>query len=155
MQSSEPITFTLDLEDYAPAGTPTRANAIVPRVLDLLAEHAVQGTFFVVGELAELEPALVKSIAAAGHEIALHGYRHVPLPQLSPTVFREETARGRAVLEDLAGAAVTGFRAPSFSLVPESRWAVDVLTELGFTYSSSVLPAHSPLFGWTWQARLP
>jgi polysaccharide deacetylase family protein (PEP-CTERM system associated) len=150
-----PITFTLDLEDYAPVGTPTRANAIVPRVLDLLAEHAVQGTFFVVGELAELEPALVKSIARGGHEIALHAYRHVPLPDLSPEEFRADTARGRALLEDLSGNAVTGFRAPSFSLVPESRWAVDVLTDMGFTYSSSVLPAHSPLFGWPGQPRRP
>lgn len=150
-----PITFTLDLEDYAPVGTPARANEIVPRVLDLLAEHAVRGTFFVVGELAEAEPALVKRIAAAGHEIALHAYRHVPLPKLTAAVFRDETARGRAVLEDLSGSAVTGFRAPSFSLVPESRWAVDELTDLGFVYSSSVLPAHSPLFGWPGRPRRP
>jgi polysaccharide deacetylase family protein (PEP-CTERM system associated) len=150
-----PITFTLDLEDYAPVGAPARANAIVPRVLELLAEHAAHGTFFVVGELAEAEPELVRSIARAGHEIALHAYRHVPLPRLSPDTFREETARGRAILEDLAGSSVTGFRAPTFSLVPESRWAVDVLSELGFTYSSSVLPARSPLFGWPGQPRHP
>ena len=69
----------------------------------------------------------------------MHGYRHVPLPHLSPATFREETARGRALLEDLSGAAVVGYRAPTFSLVPASRWAVDELSELGFTYSSSVL----------------
>jgi peptidoglycan-N-acetylglucosamine deacetylase len=153
--SRAPITFTLDLEDYAPAGTPARANLIVPRVLELLSEHAVTGTFFIVGELAEAEPALVRAIAAAGHEIALHGYRHVPLPRLDPPTFRADTARGRALLEDLAGAPVTGFRAPTFSLVPESRWAVDELTELGFAYSSSVLPARSPLYGWPGQPRHP
>src|SRR5262249_48267159 len=129
--SRAPITFTLDLEDYAPAGTPARANVIVPRVLELLAEHAVTGTFFVVGELAEAEPALVRAIASGGHEVALHGYRHVPLPQLEPATFRAETARGRALLEDVTGAPVTGFRAPTFSLVPETRWAVDELTEMG------------------------
>ena len=150
-----PITFTLDLEDYAPAGTPARALAIVPGVLELLAELGARGTFFVVGEFAEGEPALVKTIAAAGHEVALHGYRHVPLPNLSPATFRSETARGRDVLQDLCGVAVSGYRAPTFSLVPSSRWAVDELTELGFTYSSSVLPARSPLFGWPGQPRHP
>jgi polysaccharide deacetylase family protein (PEP-CTERM system associated) len=153
--STAPITFTLDLEDYAPAGTPARANAIVPRVLELLSEHAVTGTFFIVGELAEAEPALVRTIAGAGHEIALHAYRHVPLPRLDPATFRAEAKRGRDVLEDLAGAAVTGFRAPTFSLVPESRWAVDELTDLGFAYSSSVLPARSPLYGWPGLLRRP
>jgi polysaccharide deacetylase family protein (PEP-CTERM system associated) len=155
MVTHAPITFTLDVEDYAPPGTPARANLVIPRVLELLGEHDVLGTFFVVGEFAELEPALVKTIAGAGHEVGLHAYRHVPLPQLSPSVFREETARGRAVLEDLCGRAVTGFRAPTFSLVPASRWAVDELTELGFTYSSSVLPARSPLYGWPGQPHHP
>ena len=150
-----PITFTLDVEDYAPAGTPARALTIVPRVLELLAEHAARGTFFIVGELAEQEPGLVRTIAAAGHEIALHGYRHVPLPQLDAATFRAETARGRALLEDLAGAPVTGYRAPTFSLVPEARWAVDELRDLGFVYSSSVLPARSPLYGWPGQPRKP
>jgi polysaccharide deacetylase family protein (PEP-CTERM system associated) len=97
----------------------------------------------------------VKTIAAAGHEVALHAYRHVPLTQLSPAVFRDESARGKALLEDLTGTAVRGFRAPTFSLVPASRWAVDELIDLGFTYSSSVLPARSPLFGWPGQPRHP
>lgn len=150
-----PITFTLDVEDYAPAGTPARALTIVPRVLELLAEQGALGTFFIVGELAEQEPGLVRAIAAPGHEIALHGYRHVPLPELDPATFRTETARGKALLEDLAGAPVAGYRAPTFSLVPQSRWAVDELFDLGFAYSSSVLPARSPLWGWPGQPRHP
>src|SRR5262249_30199545 len=81
--------------------------------------------------------------------------RHVPLPRLEPATFRAETARGRALLEDLTGAPVTGFRAPTFSLVPETRWAVDELTEMGFAYSSSVLPARSPLHAWPGQPRHP
>ena len=153
--AAAPITFTLDLEDYAPAGTPARANLIIPRVLELLAEQGAAGTFFVVGVFAESEPDLVKTIAAAGHEVALHAYRHVPLTQLTPEVFRADTARGKALLEDLTGQAVTGFRAPTFSLVPESRWAVDELAAAGFTYSSSVVPARSPLYGWPGQPRHP
>jgi polysaccharide deacetylase family protein (PEP-CTERM system associated) len=149
------ITFTLDVEDYAPAGTPARANTVIPHVLELLAEHAAHGTFFIVGQLAEAEPELVKRIAAAGHEVALHAYRHVPLTQLTPEVFRAETARGKALLEDLSGSPVVGFRAPTFSLVPASRWAVGELAELGFNYSSSVLPARSPLYGWPGQPRHP
>jgi peptidoglycan-N-acetylglucosamine deacetylase len=155
MSPAAPITFTLDVEDYSPAGMPARANTVIPRVLELLAQQSAHGTFFVVGQFAEAEPAVVKTIAAAGHEVALHAYRHVPLTQLSPDTFRTETARGKAFLEDLCGQPVVGFRAPTFSLVPESRWAVDELAELGFTYSSSVVPARSPLYGWPGQPRHP
>jgi polysaccharide deacetylase family protein (PEP-CTERM system associated) len=155
MSTAPPITFTLDLEEYAPVGTPARSIAIIPRVLDLLDELGALGTFFVVGEFAESEPTLVKTIAAAGHEIALHGYRHIPLPQLTPETFRTETIRGRELLEDLSGTAVTGYRAPTFSLIPETEWAVAELADLGFTYSSSVLSARSPLFGWPGAPRHP
>jgi polysaccharide deacetylase family protein (PEP-CTERM system associated) len=107
----------------------------------------VRGTFFVVGEVADAQPDLVAEIATRGHEVGLHGWRHVPLTELSPDELRADVARGKALLEDLTGTAVLGFRAPTFSLVPDSRWAVDVLAETGFAYSSSVLPALSPLFG--------
>jgi polysaccharide deacetylase family protein (PEP-CTERM system associated) len=142
------VTFTLDVEDYEPDGAAMRAPSITRGVLEFLAARDVIGTFFVVGELAERAPELVRDIAAAGHEIALHAYRHDPLPSLSPAGFREDTKRGRAVLEDLAGSPVVGFRAPSFSLVPATVWATEVLAALGFAYSSSVLPARSPLFGY-------
>jgi peptidoglycan-N-acetylglucosamine deacetylase len=144
------VTFTLDLEDHRPAGAVAgteRYPALTRRVLDFLDARSVRGTFFVVGEIAEEAPALVREVAARGHEVGLHGWRHVPLTELTPDQLRVDVDRGRAALEAAAGSPVRGFRAPMFSLVPGSRWAVDVLGDAGFAYSSSVLPARSPLFG--------
>ncbi len=142
------MTFTLDLEDHRPSTeAEERYPALTRAVLDFLDARDVRGTFFVVGETAVAHPELVREVAARGHEIGLHGWRHQPLTELAPEAFRADAVRGKAVLEDLAGVPVVGFRAPTFSLVPDSRWAPEVLTEVGFTYSSSVLPARSPLFG--------
>lgn len=146
---SAPVTFTLDLEDHRPsAAAPFRVPALLDELLGLLDELAVVGTVFVVGELADRHPDLVRAVVEGGHEVALHAWRHVPLTDLSPDDFRRETARAKARLEDLAGVSVDGYRAPTFSLVPETAWAADELAELGFTYSSSVLPARNPLYGW-------
>jgi peptidoglycan-N-acetylglucosamine deacetylase len=143
-----PVTFTLDLEDHRESeAQAVRYPDLTREVLDFLDARAVRGTFFVVGEVAQEHPELVREVAARGHELALHGWRHVPLTALEPDTFRADVARGKAMLEDLGGRPVGGFRAPTFSLVPASRWAVDVLAEEGFTYSSSVLPARNPLFG--------
>lgn len=151
-----PITFTLDLEDHRPDHSwPFRVPEVTRRVLELLDDLRVVGTFFVVGELAERVPELVREVAGAGHELGLHAYRHVPLPDVEPDVLGEELRRGKELLEDLAGKPVVGFRAPTFSLVPESAWAVDLLAELSFEYSSSVLPAPNPLFGWPGAPRRP
>lgn len=142
------ITFTLDLEDGRESGADAnRFEAVTRRLLAFLADRAVRGTVFVVGELAEDHPSLVREVADGGHEIALHAHRHVPLTQLDPATFRSDTEKGKAVLEDLTGREVVGFRAPIFSLVRSTVWAADILGELGFSYSSSVLPAKSPLFG--------
>jgi polysaccharide deacetylase family protein (PEP-CTERM system associated) len=149
------VTFTLDVEDYVADGTAPRAPRVTRDIVAFLARREVRGTFFVVGELAAQAPDLVREIAAAGHEVALHAYRHEPLTRLTRDAFREDTKRGKALLEDLIGAEVAGFRAPTFSLVPSTAWATDILTELGFRYSSSVLPARSPLFGWPGQPRVP
>jgi polysaccharide deacetylase family protein (PEP-CTERM system associated) len=142
------VTFTLDLEDHRPSSDAEERYPTITRgVLEFLDARDARGTFFVVGEMAEAHPELVEEIASRGHEIGLHGWRHQPLTELSPDELRTDVARGKALLEDLAGRPVLGFRAPTFSLVPDSRWAVDVLHDAGFTYSSSVLPARSPLFG--------
>jgi peptidoglycan-N-acetylglucosamine deacetylase len=142
------VTFTLDLEDHRPSDdAELRYPALTHEVLEFLDARGARGTFFVVGETAEASPGLVRDIADRGHEIALHGWTHAPLTELTPAAFRADVVRGKALLEDLTGRTVLGFRAPIFSLVPESRWAVDVLRDAGFTYSSSVLPARSPLFG--------
>ncbi|MBI2705402.1 MAG: polysaccharide deacetylase family protein [Actinobacteria bacterium] len=143
------ITFTLDLEDHRPDGSAElRYPTVMRRVLDWLDERSIRGTVFVVGEVAEAQPDLVRDIADRGHEIALHCWRHVPLTELSPAVFRDETTRAKAMLEDLSSAPVAGYRAPTFSLVPSTAWAIEVLGDVGFTYSSSVLAGHNPLFGW-------
>jgi polysaccharide deacetylase family protein (PEP-CTERM system associated) len=142
------ISFTLDLEDGRETGAKAdRLEGVTRRLLAFLAEREVRGTVFVVGELAEGHPALVRDVADQGHEIALHAYRHVPLTKLDEAAFRSDTIRGKLFLEDLTGREVVGYRAPIFSLVRSTAWAADILGELGFTYSSSVLPAKSPLFG--------
>jgi peptidoglycan-N-acetylglucosamine deacetylase len=145
-----PVTFSLDLEDHRPADAPwpERYRAITERVLELVEARGHRATVFVVGELADEHPELVRSIAARGHEVALHAWRHVPLTEQDPDTFAAETRRAQELLGELAGRPVVGFRAPTASLVPASAWAVDVLGDLGFTYSSSVLPAPNPLFGW-------
>jgi polysaccharide deacetylase family protein (PEP-CTERM system associated) len=143
------ITFTFDLEDSRTDLTrPVRFPAMTEQVLAFLEERGIHGTMFVVGEIADSHPELLRAVVAAGHEIALHGYHHVPLDMLDATTFAADLERGRAVLEDASGAEVTGYRAPIFSLTPHTAWGVDVLTAAGFRYSSSVLPATNPLNGW-------
>ena len=147
------LTFTVDVEDHhappgGPAG-PARFAVMTRRLLDFLDEHGgARGTFFVVGEAARREPALVREIAARGHEVASHGHRHLPLTHDDPARFRQEIARARLELEDMAGAPVQGFRAPVFSLTAATgAWASDALAAAGFGYSSSVLPARSLAYG--------
>ena len=145
---SGPITFTLDLEDHrAPESRVERYPWLTRRVLEFLADRGVRGTFFVTGEIAERAPDLVREVADAGHEIGFHGWHHTPLTSLTTVQLRADAKRGKALLEESSGTPVIGYRAPLFSLVPESHWAVEVLAEVGFTYSSSVLPARNPLYG--------
>ncbi len=151
-----PFTFTFDVEDHRPDDSAElRLLDATHRVLDFCAERGVVGSVFVVGEVVRDHPALVKEIADQGHELGLHGWRHTPITELAPEVFREETTRGKELLSELTGQDVVGFRAPTFSLVPETVWATEVLVELGFTYSSSILPAWSPLFGFPGLPRRP
>ncbi|PTL59907.1 polysaccharide deacetylase family protein [Paraconexibacter algicola] len=150
------ITFTYDLEDSrTDRSRPPRFEHVTDVVLEFLAERAVRGTFFVVGELAESHPQMVQRVRDAGHELALHGYKHVPLTRLDARSFAEDLRRGRGSIEDAAGVAVEGYRAPIFSLTPGTAWGVQVLTDAGFTYSSSVLPAVNPLNGWPGAPRAP
>ncbi len=151
------MTFTFDLEDdgQPPAADTPRYELATRRVLDFLAARGVRATFFVVGDLAALRPALVRDVAAAGHEIGLHGLRHVPLGELGEAGFADDLRRGKALLEDVAQAPVRGYRAPIFSLTAATPWAPRRLAEEGFSYSSSVLPAGNPLFGLPGAPREP
>jgi polysaccharide deacetylase family protein (PEP-CTERM system associated) len=152
--------FTVDVEDYfhvaalAPAirrdSWPTRelrVEANTERLLGILEERRVRGTFFVLGWVAERVPGLVRRIAAAGHEVACHGYSHKLVYTQTPAEFREETVRARSGLEDTLGSSVLGYRAASFSVTRQSLWALDVLIDLGFRYDSSIFPIHHDLYG--------
>jgi peptidoglycan/xylan/chitin deacetylase (PgdA/CDA1 family) len=130
------VTFTFDLEfNEASEWQSRRFPELTDAVLDALDEHHVQGTVFVVGELVETHPAVVKSIAVRGHEIGLHGWTHDPLSSVDPAGLGSQLERGRAVLQDLTGQEIVGYRAPTFSLVRRTAWAVDAIHDAGFRYS--------------------
>jgi polysaccharide deacetylase family protein (PEP-CTERM system associated) len=152
--------FTIDVEDYfhvaalasaIPRDTwssrESRVEANTERVLNLLAERGVRGTFFVLGWVAERSPQLVRRIAAGGHEVACHGFSHQLIYRQTPEQFREETVRAKHHLEDLLGAPVLGYRAASFSVTPESIWALDTLIDAGFRYDSSIFPIRHDRYG--------
>ncbi len=133
-----------------------RVERNVSLILDLLDRHATKATFFTLGWIAERYPALVKDIVARGHELASHGYGHLRASDQTPEAFREDLAVAKTILEDIGGVAVTGYRAPSFSIGEGNLWAHDVIAETGHRYSSSVYPiAHdhygmpeAPRFAW-------
>jgi polysaccharide deacetylase family protein (PEP-CTERM system associated) len=127
---------------------PSRVEASVDGLLELLARHGATGTFFTVGWLAERKPAMVRRIAEQGHEIASHSWWHRRVTSLTPAELREDVRRCRAVLEQAAGRRVVGFRAPSFSIVPGTEWAFDVLIEEGYRYDSSIFPIRRPDYGY-------
>lgn len=108
------------------------------RILKILQDSGARATFFVLGWIAERFPGLVPTIAAAGHEVASHGYGHELVYKMSPAAFAADVERSRKLLEDQSGQAVRGYRAPCFSI---TDWAVDVLQEVGYTYDSSMVPA--------------
>jgi polysaccharide deacetylase family protein (PEP-CTERM system associated) len=156
---SGPATLSIDVEDWfhvenltpviARASWPERELRVVrntERLLEILEQRGVRATCFVLGWVAERRPELIRRIATAGHEVACHGYGHQLLGKLSIHEFREDVRRAQALLEDLTGLAVRGYRAPSFSI---TDWAIPVLEELGFTYDSSFFPiAMHDRYGW-------
>lgn len=115
-----------------------RVEANTDRLLELLDDADARCTFFVLGWIAERCPSLVQRIAGAGHELGCHGYGHELVYELSPEDFRDDVHRCKALLEDLSGSPIEGYRAPSFSI---TDWSVPILRELGFSYDSSVFPA--------------
>jgi polysaccharide deacetylase family protein (PEP-CTERM system associated) len=127
---------------------PSRVEPNTDRLLELLARHGAQATFFTLGWVAERHPDLIRRIAAAGHEVASHGWWHRRVPSRPPAEFRDEVRRSKSLLESLTGRAVLGFRAPSFSIVPGCEWAFDVLLEEGYRYDSSLFPIRRPDYGY-------
>jgi len=117
-------------------------------VLALFAEAGVKSTFFTLGSVAAAHPALMRRIVEAGHEIASHGWDHIRVFTMTPDAFRADIDRARKAIEDAAGVAVTGYRAPSFSIDMRTPWAHQILAEQGYDYSSSVAPLKHDHYGW-------
>lgn len=132
-----------DWDSYA-----SRVVTNTQTVLDLFAESGVKATFFTLGWVASRYPALIRAIAEGGHEIASHGWDHQRVFTMDAATFRDDLARTRKTLEDAGGQAVTGYRAPSFSIDQRTPWAHQVLAEAGYAYSSSVAPVRHDHYGW-------
>ncbi|MDC9602953.1 MULTISPECIES: XrtA system polysaccharide deacetylase [Gammaproteobacteria] len=160
--------LTIDVEDYFQVAALAeavdrkdwhdmeyRVEANTDRLLSVLDDHNTKATFFTLGWVAEKSPALVRRIHDAGHEVASHGYSHQLIYKQTPEVFREETRRSRAILEDIIGEPVTGYRAASYSITAQSRWALDILCEEGFTWDSSIFPVHHDRYGMPGTPRWP
>jgi len=129
-------------------GLTHRVERNTDAVLDLFDAAGVTATFFTLGWVAERYPALMRRIAEAGHEVASHGYDHARVFTFTPEQFRADLRKSRAILEDVSGQAVTGYRAPSFSIDPRTPWAHPILAEEGYRYSSSVAPIRHDHYGW-------
>lgn len=146
----------VDVEDwYHPeyvkkylSGNPTpRIVHSVDITLDFLRQFNVKATFFIVGEIAEANPNIVKKIVQNNHEIAFHGYDHTPLWQLNPKEFTFQLEKYVSLIKKITGKRCIGFRAPSYSLDNRSKWAIPALEAGGFVYDSSIFPIKTPLYG--------
>jgi polysaccharide deacetylase family protein (PEP-CTERM system associated) len=125
----------------------SRVEANTERLLGLFHECGVKATFFVLGWVAERHTSLVHRIVEAGHELASHGYGHRLIYEQTPQEFAADVRRSKAILEDVGGVQVRGYRAPSYSVTKRSLWALDVLLEQGFSYDASIFPVHHDRYG--------
>jgi polysaccharide deacetylase family protein (PEP-CTERM system associated) len=124
-------------------------------ILEQLGPLGIRATFFVVGEICRRQAGLLRQIHRAGHEVASHGWDHRPVHALSPAAFREDVRRSKDALEQVTGEAVVGYRAPTFSIVRHTAWALDVLAELGLSYDSSIYPVRHDRYGIPGAPRVP
>ena len=152
--------MTIDVEDYfhvsafahvvSPTEWPSFESRVcrnTERLLGILDDANVRATFFVLGWVAERYPQLVSRIERAGHELASHSFDHALVYDKTPEAFRADLQRARAAIAEASGVVVTGYRAPSFSLVQRSLWALDVLIDEGYTYDSSIYPIRHDRYG--------
>jgi polysaccharide deacetylase family protein (PEP-CTERM system associated) len=152
--------MTIDVEDYFQVSAferhidfsewedrRLRVDGNTDRILDILDEAGISATFFVLGWVAERVPRLIRRISEAGHEVASHGYRHIRVTQQSSEDFRCDVLRTKKLLEDTSGSEVLGYRAASYSIDESNLWALDVLGEVGYRYSSSIYPVKHDLYG--------
>ena len=160
--------LTVDVEDYFHVSAfepyiaredwdrlPCRVEANTQKVLAMFADQGVRATFFVLGWVAERYPALVREIVTQGHELACHGRDHTRATEQTPAAFREDVTGSKRLLEDIAGVPVAGYRAASYSIGRDNLWALAILEEAGFAYSSSIYPIHHDLYGMPEAGRFP
>lgn len=152
--------MTVDVEDYFQvsafekhisrkdwASHPSRVEENTDRILTLFAAHNIKATFFTLGWLAERYPTMIGRIVEQGHEIASHGWDHQRATSQNKDEFREDIKRAKAMLEDVSGCVVKGYRAPSYSICATNLWALDVLADEGHRYSSSIVPIKHDHYG--------
>lgn len=152
--------MTVDVEDYFHVSAfeahidrsewsswPARVERNMERTLALFEERGVKATFFTLGWVAERWPQIVRAIVDAGHELASHGYEHRRVTLQNAQEFRSDVERAKKLLEDVSGHAVSGYRAPSYSIGADNLWALEVLAEIGHGYSSSIYPVRHDLYG--------
>ena len=133
----------------------SRVVATTGRILDILDRERVRATFFILGWVAERHPGLVREIASLGHEIGCHGYGHRMIQHLTRSEFERDVTRAKSALEDAIGHAVLGYRAPTFSIMRETLWSLEVLCEAGFRYDSSIFPIVHDRYGISDAPRFP
>lgn len=152
--------MTIDVEDYFQVSAfekrisredwdhlPCRVERNMDLILSLLDEKKISATFFTLGWIAERYPNVVKRIVENGHELASHGSGHRRVSDQHPDSFRTDVRTSKKLLEDMSGMAVKGYRAPSFSIGAKNLWALDILKEEGYLYSSSIYPIRHDHYG--------
>ena len=153
--------LTVDVEDYYQVSAfegvvdradwgqlPSRVERNTDLLLAMFARQGARATFFTLGCVAKQFPDLVRRVVQQGHELASHGFDHTRVTQLTPESFRKDVMDTKSLLEDIAGVTVRGYRAPTFSIVADNRWAFDILADVGYEYSSSIYPVKHDFYGW-------
>ncbi|MCG8099194.1 MAG: DUF3473 domain-containing protein, partial [Candidatus Thiodiazotropha taylori] len=159
-QNRQINAITVDVEDYYQVsafnkqvtkadweGYESRVYDNTHRILKIFDDNSIKGTFFVLGWVAERNKKLITEISELGHEVACHGYSHDLVYNQTPDKFLEETRKSKAILEDIIGKPIKGYRAASYSITERSLWALDILTECGFSYDSSIFPIMHDRYG--------
>lgn len=163
MPKSEMIrknAMTVDVEDYFQVSAfepyiakekwdtlPQRVEKNTHQILDIFEDSGIKATFFTLGWVAERYPGLIRRIIQGGHELASHGYEHIRVTEQTPDEFRIDVSRTKKILEDMSGHEIKGYRAASYSIGAKNLWALNVLQEEGFKYSSSIYPVKHDLYG--------
>jgi polysaccharide deacetylase family protein (PEP-CTERM system associated) len=158
MKNMQIASLTVDVEDginismrdnFQVEMEPTgRVEDNMEIILEICERNKVRATFFILGEIAEKFPELIKRVGAAGHEIGVHGYHHDQIFKLTPDKLKADLGRAKALMEDLSGQEIRGFRAPAFSINQKTSWALPLIADCGFSYDSSIFPSLSLRYGW-------